>query len=369
MPRSSFIRKTDSYKVTHFPQYPDGTTQVSSYFESRGGYFDATTFFGLQYILMKHLCGKVINLEDIKKWERRFARHFGNRKLFNKAGWLHILEKHGGKLPLHIKAIPEGTTVPISNALMTIDNTDPEVPWLTNYAESVLSHVWYPMTVATNSRAMRAMIFQNLVETGDPSGIDFKVVDFGYRGSTCDEAAAIGGSAHLVSFMSTDNLAAIELLDDYYGAPMAGFSIPASEHSTMTSWGREREVDAYRNMLTRYPTGFVAVVSDSYNVYHACKNLWGKELKRMVMDRQGVLVIRPDSGDPRETLPKILKIVGDAFGYEKNKKGYKVIAPCVRLIQGDGINYQSTGEIIAVLKRRHWSGDNLAFGSGGGDVH
>ena len=363
---NSFIPKTDSYKLSHYKQYPPGTTGVFSFFESRGGRFPATTFFGLQYILLRHFCGVVVTESDIVKWRNLFALHFGDPSLFNDAGWRHILEKHGGKLPLRIKAIPEGTTVPVSNALMTIEATDPKSYWLTNYAETLLSQIWYPMTIATNSRAMRRMILQNLEKTGDPSGIDFKLHDFGYRGSTSEESAAIGGAAHLVSFMGTDNLAAIVLANDYYGAPMAGFSIPAAEHSTITSWGRENEAAAYLNMLEQYPTGLVAVVSDSYDIFEACRKIWGEDLKDKVLARDGVLVIRPDSGDPRETLPKILNILGEAFGSTLNAKGFRVLNPKVRVIQGDGIDYDMTADILNVLEACDWSGDNLAFGSGGG---
>jgi nicotinamide phosphoribosyltransferase len=361
-----FIRKTDSYKVTHWQQLPPKTTGLFSFFESRGGKFTETTFFGLQYILKRHFVGNVVTEEDIAESKRKFALHFGSDALFNEAGWRYILEKHGGRLPLRIKAVPEGTTVPTGNVLVTIENTDPNVPWLTNYAETLLSQVWYPMTVATNSREMRKVILRYLDETGDPSLIDFKLHDFGYRGSTSDESAAIGGSAHLVNFKGTDTLAALDLLDDYYREPMAGFSIPAAEHSTITSWLKKGEREAFEHMLATYPTGLVAVVSDSYDIFSACRNLWGGALKARVLSRDGTLVVRPDSGPPPETVLKVIEILGHAFGYERNAKGYKILNPHVRIIQGDGIDYEMVGLILETLKQAGWSADNAAFGSGGG---
>ena len=361
-----FIRKTDSYKVSHWRQLPPGATGLYSFFESRGGKDPTTTFYGLQYILKKHFLGQVVTTEDIARSRRKFAAHFGNDAIFNEEDWFYILKAHGGRLPLRIRAVREGTTVPTHNVLMTVENTDPRVPWLTNYAETLLSEVWYPMTVATNSREIRKIILHYLEKTGDPSLIDFKLHDFGYRGSTSDESAAIGGSAHLVSFKGTDTLAALDLADDYYDEPMAGFSIPAAEHSTITSWGRSQESDAYANMLSQFPTGLVAVVSDSYDIFIACRDIWGKELKDRIIERDGILIVRPDSGPPPATVLKVTELLGDALGQSTNDKGYRVLDPHVRVIQGDGIDRAMVGNILEPYTEAGWSTDNVAFGSGGG---
>lgn len=362
----SFIKKTDSYKISHWKQYPEGTTTVFSFFESRGGELPEVTFFGLQYIIKKHLVGVQVTEEAIQEAKRYFARHFGDETLFNEAGWRHILRKHKGKLPLRIKAVAEGTSVSVGNVMVTVENTDPEVPWLTNYAETILSEVWYPSSVATLSRAMKKVILGYLLRTGDPSLIAFKLHDFGYRGSTSDESAGIGGAAHLVNFMGTDTLAAIDVAADYYSEEMAGFSIPAAEHSTITSWGRSGERKAYENMLTQFPKGLVAVVSDSYDIFAACTKIWGEELKDKVLARDGVLVVRPDSGHPPTVVVSVLDTLGEAFGTTVNAKGYKVLDPHVRVIQGDGIDLPMLGEVLAAMEVAGWSADNVAFGSGGG---
>ncbi len=361
---SNLILLSDSYKVSHWPQYPKNTQTIYSYLESRGGIFPSTVFFGLQYLLKEYLQGQVITHAKIAEAKDILDKHLGPG-VFNSAGWLKLMEKHDGFLPVSIKAVPEGMRINTHNVLMTIENTDPEFYWLTNYLETLLVQVWYPTTVATLSYYMKEMILDFLKATGDEAGIGFKLHDFGFRGVSSVESASIGGAAHLVNFMGTDTMAALTFARNYYGADMPGFSIPASEHSTMTSWGKEHEVDAMRNMLEQYPTGLVACVSDSFDIYNACENIWGKELKAMVLKRDGCLVVRPDSGNPIEVVNKILRILGKQFGYTMNKKGFKVLNPKVRVIQGDGIDADTCNSILAKMKDEGWSADNIAFGMGG----
>jgi len=238
---SNIILQTDSYKVSHYLQYPPGTQHVYSYFESRGGAFPEIVFFGLQYFLKRYLEGPVVTAAHIAAAEELLSSHLAADSLFNRAGWEHILKQHGGHLPVKIRAIPEGTVVPTGNVLMTIENTDPACYWLTNYLETLLVQVWYPTTVATQSRSMKQVLNASLQRTGDPSLIDFKLHDFGFRGVSSVESAGIGAAAHLVNFRGTDTLAGIVLARHYYEEEMAGYSIPAAEHSTITSWGREHE--------------------------------------------------------------------------------------------------------------------------------
>lgn len=361
------IINSDSYKVSHYRQLPPGTEVIYSYWESRGGQFNETTVFGVQYFIREFLSNKITQ-EDVDYAAERFALHFGDETLFNRAGWERIVNVHNGYLPVLIKSVPEGMSVPTRNVLMTVMNTDPELPWVTNYLETVLSQLWYPTTVATNSREIKKVIKRFLDMTGDPDGLPFKLHDFGFRGVSSVETAAIGGGAHLVNFMGTDTMIAFEFLKEYYDADMAGFSIPAAEHSTITSWGRENEVEAYRNMINQFgstPTGMFAVVSDSYDIYNACSNLWGEELIDEVRSAPNMLIVRPDSGDPVVVVNEVLERLGEKFGYETNIKGYKVLND-VRIIQGDGIDLRMVRLILTEMERRGWSADNIAFGSGGG---
>jgi nicotinamide phosphoribosyltransferase len=363
---NNLILLTDSYKASHYKQYPPHTETIYSYFESRGGKYAEVVFFGLQYYLKAYLSGKVITHEKINDAEKLFREHFGNAFIFNRAIWEYIADVHDGRLPVRIKAVPEGLALPTHNALITVENTDRNCYWLTNYLETLLVQAWYGCTVATQSREIKKTILKYLHETGTPELIDFKLHDFGFRGVSSVEAAALGGAAHLVNFKGTDTLAALPFIQTYYNTKtIAGFSIPAAEHSTITSWKMENEADAYRNMLHQYPTGLVAVVSDSYNIYNACEKIWGETLKNDVLNRDGTLVIRPDSGDPKTVVLQVITLLGEKFGYDTNRNGFKVLHPNVRVIQGDGVNDESISEILENLKTHGWSADNLAFGMGG----
>eukprot|EP00048_Salpingoeca_helianthica_P005776 m.91413 g.91413 ORF g.91413 m.91413 type:complete len:497 (+) comp13735_c1_seq1:214-1704(+) len=359
------ILLTDSYKVSHAGQYPPKCTHIYSYFESRGGLYPETVFFGLQYTIKKYLSGPVVTAAHIAEAEELYSKHFGT-KLLNVEGWRRIVEKHQGRLPLRIRALPEGTVVPTHNVMFTVENTDEELPWLTNWFETILVQLWYPITVATNSRAWKKTIARYLFATsGSLATLDFKLHDFGYRGVSSVETAGIGGAAHLVNFKGTDTVAALLAARKYYGADMPGFSIPASEHSTITSWGQAGELDAYSNMLDRFPDVAFACVSDSYNIWKACSELWGGALKERVKARKLPIVIRPDSGKPPEVVVKCLHLLGAAFGTTTNANGYKLLPPFIRIIQGDGIDGESLEWILFHIVKFGWSSENVAFGSGG----
>ena len=212
---------------------------------------------------------------------------------------------------------------------------------------------------------MKRIILTALERSGDPGLIDFKLHDFGCRGVSSMESAKIGGMAHLVNFKGTDTMPALAAAREYYGSSIAGFSIPAAEHSTVTSWGEHAERQAFENMLDQFPSGLVAVVSDSWNIYDACRNIWGGSLKDRVMGRDGTVVIRPDSGTPHKIVVEVLDILGEKFGSTMNAKGFKVLDPHVRIIQGDGIDYDETQRILAEMMAHGWSADNVAFGMGG----
>jgi nicotinamide phosphoribosyltransferase len=359
----NILLNVDSYKVSMFAQYPERTEIVHSYIESRGGEHLETLFFGLQGFIKDYLL-KPVTMADIDLAEEIMQAH---GEPFNRAGWEYIVTNHGGKLPVHIRAVPEGTVVPVSNVLLTIENTDPNCFWLTTHLETALLRaIWYPTTVATNSKAIKNLIKGFLEKNGDPAGLGFKLHDFGARGVSSQESAGIGGAAHLINFMGTDTIAGILWAREHYNAGVAGFSIPAAEHSTITSWGRPYEVKAYENMLNKFakPGAILAVVSDSYDVFNAAENLWGSELRQKVLDSGATLVIRPDSGDPVRVNSRLIQILDKKFGSTVNDKGYRVLNN-VRLIQGDGVNYNTIQDILTVFDNNGYSADNIAFGMGG----
>jgi nicotinamide phosphoribosyltransferase len=365
---TTMVTRTDSYKFSQFLQYPKGTTHVSSYIESRGGE-DESVFFGLQAFIKEYLM-KPITMNDVKRAEHIVQAH---GLPFNREGWEIIVNEYGGKLPLEIQAVPEGTVMGTRNVQVQVVNTDPRLAWLTSYIETALLRaIWYPSTVATKSRKMKKVIAKALHETSDVPVMDqllFKLHDFGARGASSAETATLGGMGHLINFMGTDTFEALEGVMEYYNTDqVVGFSIPASEHSTITSWGRENEVNAYENMIDQFAGEgkLYACVSDSFDIYAATRDLWGEKLRDKVLASGGTLVVRPDSGDP-ETVPvEIVEILAEKFGYTVNSKGYKVLHPSVRVIQGDGINEHSLPNIIENLKKAGFSADNIAFGMGGG---
>lgn len=360
------IIDTDSYKSSHWLQYPPKTELVHSYLESRGSERDweHTVFFGLQYVLKRYFLEKFT--QEMVEQAREVITAHGLP--FNYQGWSSLIKKHGGKMPLRVRAVPEGSVVPLRNVMLTVENTDAEFYWLTSWFETQLMRIWYPCTVATQSWHIKRDVYKFLQETADDADaeIAFKVHDFGSRGVSSQETAAIGGAAHLVNFMGTDTMSALLIHREFYNSQMAGFSIPAAEHSTITSWGRENEVEAYRNMLKQFakPNSLVAVVSDSWNIYEAVEKIWGEQLKQEVIDSGATVVIRPDSGEPIEVVSRVAHILGEKFGTTTNSKGFKVLKN-VRIIQGDGVNEQSIHAILERLKSEGFSASNIAFGIGG----
>ncbi len=361
------ILDTDSYKASHWLQMPPGSEFQSSYIESRGGKWNETLFFGLQMFIKKYLL-KPITVEMVDEAERFFTAH---GEPFNRGGWMYIVNQHDGFLPLKIQAVDEGTIVPIRNVLVQVVNTDRNVPWLTSYIETALLRaIWYPTTVATNSMMIKRVIYNALQKTADDpdSEIEFKLHDFGARGVSSFESAGIGGAAHLVNFMGTDTISGAIQAIRYYNISMPGFSIPASEHSTITSWGGlDKEWKAFDNMLDQFakPGTIVACVSDSYDIYRACTELWGSKLKQKVLDSGATLVVRPDSGDPLVVPIEVIEILMDKFGYTENSKGFKVLPDAIRVIQGDGINLESITKICKNMHSHMLSLSNLNFGMGG----
>jgi nicotinamide phosphoribosyltransferase len=360
----NLILDTDSYKASHWLQYPPTTTASYGYLESRGGKYDRTIFFGLQYLLKEYL-SQPINPAMVTEAEDFFTAH---GLPFNTAGWNYIAKDLKGKLPIRIKAVPEGSIVPIQQVMLTMESTDPQAFWLVSWLETMLLRVWYPITVATQSWHLKQIIYAALQKTADDpaSEIDFKLHDFGSRGVSSSESAGIGGMAHLVNFQGSDTVMGVRFANHYYYHPMAAYSIPAAEHSTITAWGREGEVAAYRNMLNQYaqPGKILAVVSDSYDLWNAIDHLWGDQLRQEVIDSGATVVIRPDSGEPVQVVCTALQRLEARFGSQVNSKGYRVLNH-VRVIQGDGINSDSLQDILIASEKLGFSASNIAFGMGG----
>ncbi|MEM2159385.1 MAG: nicotinate phosphoribosyltransferase [Candidatus Nitrosotenuis sp.] len=379
--KNSNITKTDSYKFSHFLQLPPDMRSATAYIESRGGlYSEHNVIHGYQRWLLQHLSKKITEA-DIEVAEK-IAKL--NGEPFNREGWETILDIYGGKIPAVIRAVPEGTVMPAGLPIMTIYSVD-DMWWVPQYIEtqSVRAN-WYPITVASLVFDIKKVIQEYAIATTgerDPL-IDLRLQNFGSRGVSSGESAEIGATAAATSFAGSDSVEAILPILNYYnpskitlddfiaGKVDHGFyilSIPAAEHFTITTWGKDKEAVAYENMLNQFlrPGSIVAVVSDSYDIYNAVRNIWGEQLRKKIQNSGGTVVIRPDSGIPHEVVCNILDILDEKFGHTTNQLGFKVLPDCVRVIQGDGINRGSIEEILWHMKRRGWASTNVFFGMGG----
>lgn len=364
--KQNFILGTDAYKLTHWLQDPDGTENKYGYLESRGGEFDYTNFFGLQYILKQYFVGQVVTHAMIDEAEDMSFQVFDTKNYFNRKGWEYLVDKRGGLLPLRICAVLEGTRVPTHNVLMTVENTDKNCSWLTQGEESKLLKVWAPTTVCTLSNEIYRLVAKFAKETGSPMH-PFYLNDFGYRGVSSEESAMINGAAHLVNFQGTDTLPAIQMLQALYGGGRGiGKSVLASEHSTTTIYGKDAEVEAFRRFIRKTdPDKIVSIVIDSYDTLNAVSQLLGKQLRDEILARPGKVVLRPDSGTPEEMAVQVIDYAYHAFGGTTNAKGYIELNPKVGVIYGDGINYRSIKLILENLVRHKQAVSNIVFGMGG----
>lgn len=361
---TNLINLSDSYKFSHFLQYPKGTEYIHSYLMSRGGEYDEIVMHGLGYILKKYLTVKIDKylIAEAGKLSQQHGIPF------NMEGWKYIERELKGILPIEIKALSEGTIAKPNQPLLTIENTDPNCAWLVGYLETLLLKIWYPITVASKSRAVKQMLLKHWEKTADDvAGVDFAYHNFGDRGSTSVEAAAIGGVAHLTQFKGTDNFNCLGHSNQYYDGKYQGYSIPATEHSTVTSWGRENEFEMIENYLETYKSyPIIACVLDSYDIYKAVDFVTSGTMKEKIESADyPVFAIRPDSGDPREVIGEITQImIKNGVKYTINSKGYKVFDK-YRIIWGDGITLSMINDILLLANIFEFSAQNFAFGSGG----
>lgn len=367
------IFDTDSYKPSQWLQLPEDTARVVAYLEARGIAGEGETIpFGFNYHLRRYMMGRRITMKHIDEAEVEFAIH---GIPFNRAGFERIVKVHNGYWPIHVMSVQEGKPVPRGTPLLVMYNTDPELPWVTTYVETqFLRPWWYGTTVATSSYESKKVIMNAMEASCDNMDkLPFMLHDFGARGVSSLESAAVGGAAHMLNFCGTDTLVALKFINQYYRAQgmsrrIFGLSIPAGEHSTMTSWGGAGELAAFKNMMKRFlaPGKLVAWPIDSYDMYNAADNLIGVQLKNEIMASGGTVVARPDSGDATRTLPRLLNSFDVNFGSRVNGKKFKVLPDCIRLIQGDGVTRRSLPTMIDAVLNAGYSIDNLAFGQGGG---
>ena len=309
---NSLINLSDSYKYSQPWQYPLNMVGMFDYAEARSNkVYPATLFHGLQGIINKYLMKPITEME-IYNAQKEAEQH---GIPFNISGWLHILNVHNGFIPVKIKAVDEGTLVPTKNVLFTIKSTDEKVPWVVGFLETLLMKSWYPSNIATRSYYVKQMIqkyWDQTVEKSEHFGINFAFHNFGDRGSSSVESAAIGGTAHLTQFLGTDNFNSLSYARKYYSSTEPGFSIPATEHSSTTAWGKDSELDMIMAHLefNKGKADTIAAVCDSYDYLKTVDAITsGKFKSKIESDDYPKFIIRPDSGDPLDMIDDTLDIM------------------------------------------------------------
>lgn len=361
------LRKADGYKDAHI--YGDDVTELLAYGESRGGEFPFTQVGGLQGILQEEFEGEFFTQKDLNEEYENSQQYFYPGFPYKKDGWQYILDKYRGRLPIDVYAVKEGSIIPTGNALYTIKSNEPKVPWVEQWVETVMQHSWYTTAVGTKSRFCKEVAYRPFFDLSSDNFalIDYILHDFGFRGATCCQAAARGGAQHLVNFRGTDTKIAMDYLYQYYGAPrVSGCSVPASEHSVMTLKGEGGEAGQVGELLRQYPKGILSIVGDSYDIFHFCKDILCGQYRDQIRARDGKVVARPDSGDPAVQVPQLFDIFRDGFGYRENSKNYIVLAPCIGVLWGDGMDLYSIIAQNRAIVAAHYAIDNIVNGMGGG---
>jgi len=386
----------DFYKTDHRRQYPEGTTEVYSNFTARSArlgkvikdsFDNKIVFFGLQYFIKHFLIDswndeffKKPKAEVVAKYKRRMDTSLGEDSINIE----HIEALHDlGYLPFKIKALPEGTRVPIGVPVLTVVNTHPEFFWLTNYIETIISsYLWKPTNSATTAFEYKKLLSKYAALTGaDMEFVAFQAHDFSFRGMSGLQDAVLSGLAHLTSFVGTDTVPAIDLAEDYYGAnsetELVGCSVPATEHSVMCMGMQDGELETFRRLINDlYPAGIVSIVSDTWDFWKVMTE-YLVVLKEEILARDGKVVIRPDSGDPVKIVagdpeaPKgspewkgAVTCLWEIFGGTESEKGYKVLDEHIGIIYGDSITLERASDILEALEKKGFASSNVVFGVG-----
>lgn len=386
----NFILDADTYKGDHKNQYPKNTRRIFSTIVARkpNKFTKNIVAVGHQYVIKQYLMTR-ITMDMIDEAEIEYMQQ---GQEFDRAAWEHIVTKHGGKLPLRIRAVPEGTVVPVGTAIVTIENTDPECFWLTSYVETMFQRAeWKMTTVASISRSIRKQLLDCAMKTGTVADhVTFSLHNFGDRGADSHESAVMAAMAHLMAgFGGTDCLQANRYIKHFYNTTNPfGSSVVASEHSVMCANTPDADarddyaaavkmVDRLEELVEAVERGekvipLVSVVGDTYDIYRFTREFIGTRLAgriRRLGARGGKLVVRPDSGDAVKVPVEIVEILMDKFGYTTNEEGFKQLPAYVGVIQGDGINQESLGQILDTLVEKKLALGNIVFGMGGGLTH
>lgn len=381
----------DGYKNWHHLMYPKGITRLYSNMTPRSFKHlkvDKCVWFGLQYYLKEYLITQWNEKffqqpkDDIVKDIKRFHRSYSSGVDFDTT---HIEKLHDlGYLPILIKALPEGSLVNEKVPFFTITNTHDDFAWLVNYLETQLStSIWDMCVNATIAKEYRKLLNSWADKTCENRDfVQWQGHDFSQRGRSSQEST-LNQAGHLLSFTGTDTIPSIFMLEHYYNANMdtelIGASVPATEHSIMTSYGKENEIVGFERILDTFPSGIVSIVSDSFDLWGVCTDFCVR-LKDKIMGRNGKLVIRPDSGDPvdivcglntrephSDNTPEskgVVELLWDVFGGRINSKGFKELDSHIGVIYGDSITLERADQICKRLAAKGFASNNVVLGIG-----
>ena len=361
--KNNIILDADAYKPGHGFVLPANTTQSISYIEARRK-GKIIVPFGLQMWIESYLTTPITR-SDVDEADEVYG---GAGVPFNRKPWDIIVNEMNGFLPLSIMAIPEGTVTRSSTPLVSVTNTDDRFAFLPSFIETSLQRgVWYPTTIASlDYESYKQLKYFYDHGSDNPSMLGFALHSFGSRGVSTQETAAVGGLSHLVYFSGTDDMVALRAAKKFYNAPLAGFSVAASEHSIQCAYGKNDQRGYIKAMLDQFakPGAIVSIVLDGYDIYREV-GLICTEFKDQIVASEAKIVCRPDSGDMYEVVPTLLKMLSDAYGVTMNSKG-KAVINNVGIIQGDGIDRMSLAILAQKVSELGFAPENVVMGSGGG---
>lgn len=402
------VLSVDGYKTSHIFMDAPGTTEKYYTWTPRSNKYlpevDKVVVFNIQGFIKKWVI-KFWN-ENFFSLDKEFVvseyKKYIKPYLFAEDVYIqHIEELHDlGYLPLEICAMEEGTLCDIRNPCLTFRNTNPKFAWVAGYLENIISTcLWQPMTVASIARKYKQIFTKYAIETtGSSDFVQFQGHDFSYRGLMSGiDAIQESGAAHLTSFVGTDLIPAIPYLVEYYNADLnneiVGCSVPASEHSVACTYGPDEEEEYVRHLIQDvYPKGFVSIVSDTWDLWNLVTVILPK-YKDIIMNRDGRVVIRPDSGNPADILcgslrwtnefvnfdnwksseaednrtveeKGLIELLWDIFGGTKTEQGFKVLDSHIGAIYGDSITLELAEEICERLKAKGFASINWVAGIG-----
>lgn len=354
---------TDSYKMSHWAGLQAGTKRTYSYIESRGGRYPGVMLAGLQDFLYNTL-GQRFTEDDFEELAA-FAPAHGLK--FNREGWRIIRDDYDGFLPLLIKSAPEGLLVPTRNALISVENTDDRMAFLPSYIETtLLRRVWTGATIAARIWEMMVKINRNWVQYSDNPLSPFALMDFSSRGTMGYDHSVVGGLAHLMFQKGSDNVPAIRHANHTYFSDMSAWSVAASEHSISSAFGHGNDEGYIRHAVEHMVDegGILSLVGDTWDIFKFAQK--AVELRELIENKKVTLVVRPDSGEMRDVLPRVLKTLADGFGTTTNSKGMEVINNGVKVLQGDGMDEQSHMVPWEIATSMGIAPDSVMTAAGGG---